>query len=83
MSHVFRGMISGETRIKSLQQKGGVLVEKCPMHIECVFAESGDIEQILHRSFVLYLDRRLVETAGKAYNRQDEWPLISGGQLCT
>ena len=76
-------MFSAETLIGYLQQKGVVPVEKPPIHIDCVFAEEGDIEQILHRSFSLYLDRTLAEGMEKPYNRHDEWPLISGGRLCT
>ena len=58
-------------------------MEKQPIYIECAYAEDGDIEQILHRSFSLYLDRVLAEGTEKPYNRHDEWPLISGGRLCT
>ena len=58
-------------------------MEKPPIHIECVFAEEGDIEQILRRSFTLYLERTLAEDTSKPYHQHGEWPLISGGPLCT
>ena len=58
-------------------------MEKQPIHIECSYAENGDIQQILHHSFLLYLDRTLAEPTDKPYNQHDEWPLISGGKTCT
>ena len=58
-------------------------MEKPSIHIECTFSEDGELQQILRRSFSLYLDRVLAETEQKPYNRPDEWSLISGGSLCT
>ena len=51
--------------------------------VTCTYSENGDAAQILHRSFSLYLDRVLAETEQKPYHRRDEWPLMSGGNLCT
>jgi len=51
--------------------------------VTCTYSEDGDVAQILHRSFSLYLDRVLAETEQKPYNRRDEWSLTSGGRLCT
>lgn len=51
--------------------------------VTCTYSEDGDVAQILHRSFLLYLDRVLAEDTNKAYNRHDEWSLTSGGRLCT
>ena len=53
------------------------------LQVTCIYSEKGDVAQILHRSFSLYLDRVLAETEQIPYNRPDEWPLISGGSLCT
>ena len=53
------------------------------LQVTCIYSENGDVAQILHRSFSLYLDRVLAETEQKPYNRPDEWSLISGGRLCT
>ena len=52
-----------------------------PIHIECGFAEEGDIEQILHHSFKLYLDRMLTEDTDAVYTRCDERPCVWGGVL--
>ena len=52
-----------------------------PIHIECGFAEEGDIEQILHHSFRLYLDRMLAEDIDAVCTQHDERPCVSGGVL--
>ena len=53
------------------------------LQISCTYSEDGEITQILSRSFSFYLDRVVAESMEKPYNRHDEWPLISGGRLCT
>lgn len=58
-------------------------MEKQSIHVECEFAPNGDIKQIIHCSFAIYLDRMLAEDARPLYNQNDEWSLISGGQSCT
>ena len=48
--------------------------------ITCTYSESGDIIQILHRSFSLYLHRALADAEEPPLHRHDEYPLPAGGQ---
>lgn len=60
-----------------------------PLKVSCVWNGEENIEEILLRSFLLFLRRELkktnfgLQTTGQImYNRYDEWPLISGGRVC-
>lgn len=48
--------------------------------ITCTYSENGDVTQILHRSFSLYLRRVLAVAKHPPHHRHDEYPLPSGGR---
>lgn len=54
-----------------------------PVVIRCEFSDEGkNILYILEESFRLYLNCTFALGGEKAYHNVDEWPLISGGQIC-
>ncbi len=63
--------------------RGGSAVRETPVVIRCEFFEDGKrISEIWEGSFRLYLTREFAFVNEKPYHDRDEWPLISGGQLC-
>lgn len=46
------------------------------------FADSGNVRDILNRSFQYYIDSSLANDLSTEYHKNDEEPLISGGSEC-
>lgn len=52
--------------------------------VHCTYCNTEkSISEILEESFRLYLGRILAAMEHPLYNVSDEWPLISGGMVCT